>query len=239
MIYQDPTLIRLLSIIIPMPFIGIVFLFLAFKILKRSRSQLSLTLSVFYILIGIAVFINLTFLLITPTRIDILLFILYFLTSYLILFAFIFIVVFIHNLLKIDSIYSFKKYSIIILVYGISCFMLLIAVPEGIRISSETNWVPLYSWTFLLVEYVFFTCFITISTLIYAIKLYNKFKDKNLKKKLRYFILGIFGMILILYLIVLNNTWQDITFKTVLSISSFFIMVPSALSIYYGIGQNL
>ncbi|MFW9945493.1 MAG: hypothetical protein ACFFBZ_07535 [Promethearchaeota archaeon] len=239
MIYQDPALIRLLSILIPMPLLGIVFLFLAFRILKRSRSQLSLTLSVFYILIGIAVIINLIFLLVTPTRIDILLYILYFLTSYLILFAFIFIVVFIHNLLKIDSIYSYKKYSMIILLYGIGCFILLIAVPEGIRISSETNWVPVYSWTFLLVEYVFYTCFITISTLIYATKLYLKFKDKNLKKKLRFFILGILGMIFILYGIVLFNTWQDVTFKTVWSISSFFIMVPSALFIYYGIGQNL
>ena len=100
MIYQDPALIRLLSIIIPMPFIGIVFFFLAFKILKRSRSQLSLTLSVFYILIGIAVIINLTFLLITPSRIDILLFILYFLTTYLIVFAFIFILIVSSSLLK-------------------------------------------------------------------------------------------------------------------------------------------
>ncbi|MFX1329830.1 MAG: hypothetical protein ACFE91_17000, partial [Promethearchaeota archaeon] len=155
MIYQDPALIRLLSILIPFPIIGIVFLYFAFKVLKRSRSQLSFTLSAFYIVIGTALLINVVFLLITPTRIDILLFILYFLISYLTLFGFIFIVVFIHNLLKIDSIYSFKKYSIIILVYGIGCFFLLIAVPNGIRISSETNWVPIYSWTFLVVEYVF------------------------------------------------------------------------------------
>lgn len=239
MIYQDPALIRLLSILIPMPFISIVFLFLAFKILKRSRSQLSLTLSIFYILIGTSTFTNLIFLLLTPTRIDTLLFILYFLTSYLTIFAFIFILVFIHNLLNIDSIYSFKKYLIIILVYGIACFILLIAVPEGIRISSETNWVPVYSWTFLVVEYIFFTCFITISVFMYSTKLYRKFEDKNLKKKLRYFILGIFGMILILYGVVLFNTWQHITFKSIWSVLVMFIMVPSAISIYYGIGQKL
>jgi len=223
-----------------MPFISIVFLYLGYKLLRRSRSRLSLTLSIFYILLGFSTLTNVAFLLLTPTQLDILLYILYFFISFTTIFGFIFILIFIHNLLKIESIYSFKKYLLIIIIYGLCCFFLLIGVPEGITISDETNWTPVYSWNFLIAVYIFFTLSITITTLIYSIKLYNKFEDKNLKKKLRFFILGIFGMTIMFYGVVLFNTWnENVTFKSLWSILVIFIMVPSAYLIFYGIGQNL
>jgi hypothetical protein len=247
MLLQNESLIRTLSILIPMPFICIVFLYLAYKILRRSRSRISLTLSCFYILLGLSTLTNIVFLLLIPTEFDILLYILYFFIAFITIFGFVFILIFIHNLLNIESIYSFKKYLLVIIVYGLCCFILLgifffgVGIDPELRISisNETNWTPVYSIEFLIVVYIFFSLSITLPTLIYSIKLYNQFEDKNLKKKLRYFILGIFGMTVMLYGVVLFNTWQNITFKSIWSILVIFIMIPSAYSIYYGIGQNL
>jgi len=247
MMLQNIDMIRILSVLIPMPFISVVFLYLAYKILTRSRSRISLTLSFFYVLLGFSTLTNIAFLLLIPTELDILLYILYFFIAFVTIFGFIFILIFIHNLLNIESIYSFKKYLFFIILYGLCCFLLLgmfflgIGIDPELRIniSNETSWKPVYSWEFLIVVYIFFSLSITIPYLIYSIKLYKKFEDKNLKKRLRFFILGIFGMTIMFYGVVLFNTWQNDLFKALWSILVIFIMIPSAYSIYYGIGQNL
>lgn len=79
---------------------------------------------------------------------------------------------------------------------------------------------------------------IIIPSTIYFKKLYNKFEKIELKKKLRYFTAGIYGMFFTSYGAVLYNTWQNPIFKVVWTFLS-LIIIPSGLLIYYGIARNL
>jgi len=220
------------------PILIIFFLYVAYLILKRNKNPITLTLSVFYILTAIGFTLNIIFILLILVHVESILSIVYFITTYLILFPQIFLVIFILHLLHSVPSLSKKKQMFIICTYGILSFIVLLW-PGGITINSHTNWIPIFSWQFLIVSYIFFTCSIFIPTIVNLIKMYKLFKDKGLKKKLRYFSLGIFGTLISLYGLILYNTWDDPLYKLIWGVLSLFIVPISAFLIYYGIGHNL
>ncbi len=213
---------------------GIFYLFLAYKVLKRKRDYASITLCAFYVIMSIGLILNVIYLLVTVTKLEIILYLLYFSSSFSITYSLIFILVFLNIILKED--FSNKKYFIIIFSYAIGCILIHL-FPEGITFSE--NWTPIYSWTFLIVVYIFFTCVITVPIIIYSIQLYRRFLAQNLKEKLRMLLLGITGVILSLYGAILFNTWQEPIFKFIYSIFAIFLLISSGLLIYYGIGRTL
>ena len=220
------------------PILIIFFLYVAYLILKRNRNQITLTLSVFYILTAIGFTLNIIFILLILVHVEFILSIVYFLATFLILFSPIFLVIFILHLLHSVPSLSRKKQMFIICPYGILSFLVLLW-PGGIIINVHTNWIPIYSWQFLIVIYIFFTCLIFVPTIVNLIKMYKLFKDKDLKKKLRYFSLGIFGALISLYGLILYNTWDDPLYKLIWATISLFLVPISGFLIYYGIGHNL
>jgi hypothetical protein len=162
--------------------------------------------------------------------------ILYIFTFYPMLFSPIFILTFIVSILKLEFVFTIKKQLIITIIYG---FVngLFFFIPNGITFTEQ--WRPIYSWTFFMCIYIIFTGCIVIPTVIYSRRLIKTFQDKILKKKLITFIIGVFGMYLILYGAVLYITWQDPLFRSVWVVVTFFLMISSAIFIYYGIGREL
>ena len=238
MLFQEIVgLVRIILILIPQPILGIVFLFLAFKILKRRSTRMSITLSGFYILIGVAMLLNVVFLLFSSTQNSLLLLGIYFFILYFILTAFIFVSLFIIQMNRAQD-FTLKTQISIILIYALLSFLLL-TYPNGIKLSSETNWVPIFSWEFLVVFYIYFTVIIVVPTIIFSTKLYHKFKDPNLKKRLRFLISGIFEGFIVIYGIALFNTWQDPVFKFAWSLITVVLLFSLSFFIYYGIGPNL
>lgn len=238
LIFQiDP--IRTALILTLQPILGLFFLYLAYKVLKRRTTRVSLTLSAFYILNGIATMINAILIPLKSNETSLIHNILYYINGFLVLYGFIFILIFLHNLLKFKSIFSFKNYLWVILFYAVFCIIVLTCIPESIIIDESTNWIPIYSWLFLIVIYSFFTIIITIPTITYSIRLYKKFEDPRLKTKLKRFIIGIVGMLIVFYGVTLYNTWHVFLFRTIWSILVFFITIPSAFLIFYGIGYNI
>ena len=238
MLFQEIVgLVRIILILIPQPILGIVFLFLAFKILKRRSTRMSITLSGFYILIGVAMLLNVVFLLFSSTQNSLLLLGIYFFILYFILTAFIFVSLFIIQMNRAQD-FTLKTQISIILIYALLSFLLL-TYPNGIKLSSETNWVPIFSWEFLVVFYLYFTIIIVVPTIIYSNKLYHKFKDPNLKKRLRFLISGIFEGFIVIYGTALFNTWQDPLFKFAWSLITVVLLLSLSFFIYYGIGSNL
>jgi len=116
---------------------------------------------------------------------------------------------------------------------------LLLMYPKGIKLSSETNWLPIFSWEFLVVFYVYFTAIIVIPTIYFSTKLYHKFKDPNLKKRLRFLISGTFEGFIVIYGTALFNTWQEPLFKFAWSLITVVLLFSLSIFIYYGIGSNL
>ncbi len=212
----------------------ILYVAITFKILKRNRNRLTSILSTFYLLGTSGLFFNLILIPIknNPTST-----ILYFITFFLISFGQIFLIIFLRTLLNLDIDTNSKVDFFIIFVYGL-LISIPFFIPEGFSFNESTNWIPIYSWNFLLVIYTIFTVMIIIPSTIYFKKLYNKFEKIELKKKLRYFRAGSYGMFFISYGAILYNTWQNPIFKLIWTFLSLAV-IPFALLIYYGIAQNL
>jgi len=238
MILQSTDPSRILTIFIPQLIVASIFLFIAVKLLIRNRSRPILTLSAFYLITASGLIFNAIFIIIAAFIPDnvLLIQILYFFTFYSMLFSPILILTFIISILKLEYVFTLKKQLIITLIYGIvNC--LIVFIPNGISFTEQ--WRPIYSWLFFMCIYIFFTVGIVIPTLIYSKRLIKTFQDKILKKKLVTFIIGVFGMFLILYGAVLYITWQDTFFRSLWVVITFFLMITSAIFIYYGIGREL
>lgn len=234
LIFQGTEQIRLIFIFLFYPFIAIFFLILIYKVLKRKRNRLSITLSMFFIIEDAGLILNFVYLLIEINKEEIILYLLYFSSSIFVLFAPIFILVFINLLLKID--FTNKNYFIIIFFYAIGC-ILVHFIPRGITFSED--WTPIYSLTFFIVILIFITLVIVVPTIFYSIRLLHKFTDRDLKKRIKMFLLGITEILFLLYGVVLFNTWQEPIFKYIYSIFVIFLLISSGLLIYYGIAKTL
>ncbi|MFX0176924.1 MAG: hypothetical protein ACFE85_11910 [Candidatus Hodarchaeota archaeon] len=223
-------------------FLSLLLYYLAFKVIKRNRNRITLALGAFYFFPATGFLLNLIFL---PFSSSLGGYILYFSAAFLILFGFIFLILFIINLLNMKMYYSIKKQLIIVIIYGLADLILLLW-PGGITINEQTNWTPSFSIQFFIISYLFFTLVISFPSILLSIKLYHTFTDKRLKKKFGLFLIGIIGMFSAFYGLILYNT-SELTdaviilenFKSIWTVLVFCIVIPSGLLIYYGIGQNL
>ena len=237
MIFQVVELFRYLNVFILQTFYSIFLFYLAYKILKRNLNRATINLSLFYFSSGLGLFLSILFILISNTSIGNLI---YYIAAYFITFGPIFLVIFIQNILNIQSTFPTKLNILLISIYGILLFFIIFfaGITDGIAINATTNWIPIYSWSFLIALYTFFSAFVLIPTIYFSIKLYKTFKDDKLKKKAMFFFIGIFGILIALYGLILYNTWIDSLFRLVWPIIS-LLTIPSGYLIYYGIGREL
>ena len=238
MLLQLPDINRILLIFIPQLILAGLFLFLAIKLLKRNQQRPTLTLGMLYIFPASGLIFNAIHVVLAefqPEN-DVLLLVIYFLSYFLILFSPVFILTFIISILRLGDVFTIKKQLIITLIYGFLVFILFFT-PNGITFSEQ--WRPIYSWGFLTLVYISLTVFIVLPTLWYSRRLIKTFQDKILKRKLITFIIGIIGLLFTIYGMVLYITWQDSLFSSLWSVLTTFIVIPSAIFIYYGIGREL
>ena len=227
---------RLFIIFVPQIFMVGLFSFLIFKMLKRNTNRNSLTLSGFYFTVSLSLALNGFTVLIAFFLPGEYIGGLYFFLTYLVIFSFVFVMVFILGLLKLKYVFTVKKAVAMILAYGI-VWLLVLLYPGGISYSE--NWVPIYSFPLYITANILFTISFTIPVIYYSIRLRRLFKDSDLKKKLSLFLIGIMLAIIIIYGALLYGTWQDATFKTVWSLTTTVLLISSGLLIYYGIGRDL
>lgn len=212
------------------------FTILGFKILKRNRKRSSISLFAFYSLISVGLVMNIIFILTILTNDPLIISIAYNVASYFIIFPFVFILIFINVILKMEENFTLRKIIIIIIIYGILCWTLYL-IPGGITFIP--NWVPVYSLPFFIYLLIVFTGYLTIPTIFYSLRLYTLFKARNLKSKLRLFLVGVYLMLAVVYGAIYFNTTSDPIFKTVWSIFAFFMEIIAGLLVYYGIGKDL
>ena len=238
MLLQSSELSRLLIVFIPQLILAGLFLFLAIKLFRRNQQRPILTLCIFYILSATGLIFNAIFLLIAAFQPEneVLLLVIYFLTIFPMLFSPVFILTFMISILRLGDVFTIKKQLIITLFYGFIVFIIFFT-PNGITFNEQ--WRPIYSWAFLTIVYITLTVFIALPILWYSRRLIKIFQDKILKRKLITFIIGIYGMLFSIYGTILYITWQDSLFSFLWSIFTTFVIIPSALFIYYGIGREL
>lgn len=235
---QLPDIARILIIFIPQLIVAGLFLFLAIKLIRRNQQRPTLTLCMLYTISASGLIFNAIHVVLAAFQPEneVLLLVIYFLSYFLMLFSPVFILTFIISILRLGDVFTIKKQLIITLIYGFLVFILFFT-PNGITFSEQ--WRPIYSWGFLTLVYISLTVFIVLPTLWYSRRLIKTFQDKILKRKLITFIIGIIGLLFTIYGMVLYITWQDSLFSSLWSVLTTFIVIPSAIFIYYGIGREL
>ena len=216
---------RFIQIFIVQGLIGLLYLYMAYKVLKREAKGLNLILSGFYFCGGLGVIINIVYAFIFY---EIVVIVLYFLTYYVLCLSLIFLLIFVLTVAKSETMIN-KKIRIILILTFAMLQMVLAFIPNGITINSSTNWKPEWSEWFFWYSTILSSVFVILPTIFYSISLYNKFEHKELKKRWKYFIIGIFAYFFLYYGTSISNTLADPTFRLIWSL----ISLPTLISLYF------
>ncbi|MHA1803765.1 MAG: hypothetical protein ACTSU4_04450 [Promethearchaeota archaeon] len=234
MLTEDPQFIRFIGVYVTQLGIGIIFLYVTYRILRRNRSMLSLLLSLFFLLQSVS-FILLAIL--YPIRVNPFSHDFYFISLYINLAAQIFVVLFLIKLFNFKNM-NFTWRDVLIIISHLVVSFLIFYFSNGIKYDETTNWRPKYSFLFFNLLFLYFTCVLLIPGMVYSIKLYRIFEDAQLKKKFKYFLIGMISYGISFYGVLVFNTFENELFQIIWIIISLFL-IPCELLLFYGIGTEL
>ena len=209
------------------------FLYMAYIVLKRGKKHLHLYLSSFYLTTAIGGILNIIYANIFDVT---LVYIMHFLTYYLFCFSMVFLLLFTLILIKPTEKIKIKFQLVLLVIFGLLILGLLF-IPNGIVIDESTNWKPDWSWIFFTYSIIVCTSMI-LPNLYYSIKIYTKFENEYLKKKLKYFLIGISAYFFLYYGTSFSNTLNNDTFRFIWSLISLPTLISLYL-IYHGVGRQL
>jgi len=158
-------------------------------------------------------------------------------TYYLFCFSMVFILIFVLILIKPTKQINFKLQILILIIFSLLILDLLF-ITDGIIINGSTHWKPNWTWVFFLYSVIVCTIFIIFPTFYYSFKIYIKLKSEYLKKKWKYFLIGISAYFFLYYGTFISNTLNHDTFRIIWSLISLPTLIALYL-IYYGVGRQL
>jgi hypothetical protein len=240
MLFQDALLQEIVVICIVQTWGIFFFLILAYMLLKRKKTRLTLTLSCYLILNAIGYtmsFVSILFLYAPPLA-----YLMYLFTLYFTVFSQSFIVIFSWLLLNLDKKISYKTYYLIIFGYiSVASYVFWGAyLFDGIKYDSGSGWIPIYTVPFLIASWIYLTIFIIVPQVILTPKLLNTFEGVILKKRIKQFLISIFLEYVTIYVLILYNTWTaNPILRLVFPVINFIIGPVAAYYFYKGIGKKL
>lgn len=212
---------------------------LAYKILKRAKNLLTYTLSAIFIINSIIYILPIFSIIFINTSLA---YAFYIVPFFLFMFNQGFIVIFSWLLTKLGERLAKKLYISLIIGYGLltSYVFWFGILYQGISYDSTTGWIPVFSWQFAILSWTISTIFFTFPATIISIKVIKIFEGTTMTKRTRQFLFGIFLEFIIIYLLILYNTWID---NEIYRIANPIIILPlslfSAYFIYIGFGKEL
>lgn len=220
---------------------GLVFLiccFLAYKTIKRDRKRLNLIFGLFYICIAFGLFINFIY-----APFDDAPFVLYlnFITNYSLFLCPIFILIFNLILLKSEKVITPKKQLIIMIIYGaiiFGTFFLLFGVNTGVEIGAAPKYSPHWFLPFYLYAMIAFNL-AWMAVLYLALQIYKKFEDEQLKKKWKFWVIGIIELLLFGDGNFTMNLLNIDMLRTLWGIIGVILVITGSYLLYYGVGKQL
>ena len=235
--------VRILQVYLIQGLVFLFFVYLSILILKRDRKRLNKVFSGFYILISLGLLFNFIY---APMRSDdlvIVIEILNFITNYCLLLGPIFLVVFQVILLKSESVFTKKKQLIIVISYSVvllSMIGFMFGEETGVDIKGP-NWVPIYHLPIYIYLVVVHSIGSTIPTIYLSSMIYKKLKDTAIRKKWRFFMVGIHSLNIFMY-----GTYTSYILEVVLpgfrfgwSIVGLILVVTGGYLVFYGVGRQL
>jgi hypothetical protein len=228
-------LARILQIYVVQGLVGVFFLFLAYRILKRDIKRLNIIFSCFYIIAAAGVFMNFIY---APLTIESTVLILYYITIFCFLFSPIFLLVLELILIKSEKVIDTKKQLIIIGIYGV-LLICMIFIPNGVTINANTDWKPVWSVAYFLYTIIILTIGAIVPGLYYSTIIYKNFEDPKLKKKWQYFIIGLCGLYVLVYGTLISNTLNIQAVRLIWTIISLILVIFPPYLMYYGVGKQI
>ncbi|MBD3194218.1 MAG: hypothetical protein GF317_04130 [Candidatus Lokiarchaeota archaeon] len=214
--------------------------FLAIRTIQRNKKRLNLIFSGFYFSVGIGLFLNFIYAPLQIEGLESVVLILNFLTNYFIALGPIFFVIFELILIKSEKIIDRNKQIMLISIYALILLFMLVFLPfGGVVIDSTTDWKPTYNFVFYL--YLMITLFIgtSLPSLYYAFSIYNSFGDPSLKKRWRFFIIGIMVLFIFMYGTFTANYLNNQTFRTIWSLIGLVGVISGTILVYFGVGRQI
>ena len=206
---------------------------MAIKILRRGTKRINVYLSCFYLSAGIGGLINIIY---ANLFQEVLVYVLHFTTFYIFCFAMVFLLIFVLILLKPESQIKFKTQMLILVIFGLLLLGLLI-FPDGIIINQSTDWRPSWSWNFYIYSFIICSTAVILPTSYYSIRIYMKVDNKYLKKKWKFFQIGMYAYFFLFYGTSLSNTLNTDSFRLIWSLISLPTLLATYL-LYYGVGSQ-
>lgn len=210
---------------------------MAYQILKRKKQRINLMLSGFLISATIGNILNMFYAVLTNNTVIL---ILHFLTLFFIFFGIVF--VFIVNMIILEStlVFSVKRQNRYIVLYGTLLFfgmLILLLLPFDL-VEIHSRGYPIWHPIFFFYVVSIITGFAIIPLIYTNFKIYFRFETKALKRKWLGYLIGSLGVITIMYLLMINNLLVSASYRSIISIAGFSIVLWVSL-MYYGIGSKL
>ncbi|MHA1843276.1 MAG: hypothetical protein ACTSWE_03295 [Promethearchaeota archaeon] len=234
MLIENTETTRFIGVYVTQLGIGIIFLYVTYRLLRRNRSMLSLLLGLFFFLQSMSLIL---LAILYPIRSNPFSYNFYFISLYINLSAQIFVVLFFIKLFHFENM-NFTWKEVLIIIFHLTTCFLIFYFSNGIKYDETTNWSPKYSFLFFTLLSLYFTCVLLIPAMLYSIKLYKVFSDAQLKKRYKYFLIGMLSYGISFYGVLIFNTFDNYLFKAIWIIISLFL-IPFELLLFYGIGTEL
>ncbi len=211
--------------------------YFAYKLLKRGKNRATYTLSSIFISLGLTFFLANLSIINTPFSYGF-----YISSIYLYFFAHSLIVIFTWVLIKLDDKTSIWRFYLVITFYGIiSTYVFWIGFYfNGIMYNLSTNWIPTYSWFFLIISWTFLFILVIIPQIYLSFKLLKVFEGIILKRRINMFIVSIFLELIVVFSLFLYNTWiENQIYRTVYIAIFPLLSTIAAFLIYKSFGKEL
>jgi hypothetical protein len=111
---------------------------------------------------------------------------------------------------------------------------------NGIRYDLSTGWIPTYSWSFLIISWIFILVFLIIPQIFYIFRLLKVFEGIILRRRIKLFIGSVVLELSVFFFLFLYNTLVENQFFRAI----FIILAPAASTIaafliYKSFGKDL
>jgi len=213
--------------------------YFAYKLLKRGKNRAILTLSGFFISLALTFFLASLSVLLSYTPFA---YVVYITSIYFFFFTHTLLVIFTWVLVKLDEKSPiWKNYLGITFNVIISTYVFWIGFYlNGIRLDSSTGWIPMYSWVFLIISWVFLFIFVIIPEINLSFKLVKVFEGRILKRRINLFVVSVFIESSLVFGLFLYNTWIDNTIYRIIYPLTFPIIgTIAAFLMYKSFGKEL
>jgi hypothetical protein len=218
---------------------GIYFLFIAALILRRSRKNLNKIFSLFFISVALGTIVNVFYAPIESESLIKLVEFLHILTFYLFTLAQVFLLIFNLMILKSEAIINAKKQKIIIIIYtALLSILFIVGLLGGVRLDPSTKWKPVWELPFFLTAFIVCIPTLVLPILYFSVKIFQEFRDEQLRKKWRYFMAGVLLYFLMWFGTSISNFLAEDIFR---NIWAFFALVSllATYTMYYGVGKQI